>query len=42
MLVESFKPIFFNSDIYKVSTRDLLPSELDCKAMPQTMEFIVA
>lgn len=42
MLVENFKAIFFKGGIYKVSTRDLFPSELDCKGMPQTMEFIVA
>lgn len=42
MLVENFKAIFFNSGIYKFSTMDLFLSELDYKAMPQTMECIVA
>jgi len=42
MLLQNFKAIFFNCDIYDVPARDLFPSELDCKAMPQTMEFIMA
>lgn len=42
MLVQNFKAFCFNCDICDVPTRDLFPSELDCKAVPQTMEFIMA